>query len=136
MDRKRMNRWVAFWFFLPSSIALAYFVYYLSTFTPEAGVIGTARAEGSSYRIVPASPDRVILSKGTPQTIGNIRITYIGIQADAVVIDVTILDLDPDYAYRRSIPTRVAEQGFSIAQQRYQLISAGSSRLKMTRTNG
>ena len=136
MDQKRVNRWAAFWFFLPSSIALAYFVYYLSTFTPEAAAVPTARAQDAPYRIVPASPDRVILSKGTPQTIGNIRLTYMGIQADAVVIDVTILDLDPDYAYRRSIPTQVAEQGFSIAQQWYRLTSAGSSRLKMTRTNG
>ena len=131
-----MNKWVTFWFFLPSSIALAYFFFYLSTFTPEATAIPSARAANTTYQVTPASPERVILSKGTPQTLDNVRLTYLGLQADAVVIDVTILDLDPDYAYRRSIPTQAAEQGFSIAQRHYRLISAGNSRLKIVRTNG
>ncbi len=135
MDRPRMNNWIAFWFFLPSSIAIAYFIFNLATLPPDQIKAGP-KTDYASYQIVPASPDRVILTRDIPRTIDNVKLTYIGMDADAVVIDVTILDLDPDYAYRRAIPKHIAAQGFKMAQQQYRLISAGESRLKIARTNG
>jgi hypothetical protein len=135
MDRSRKNKRIAFWFFLPSSIAMAYFLFNLASFAaeqPEA----QPKAGHATYRIIPASPDRVILTKGIPRTIDKVRLTYLGMDDDSVVIDVTILDLDPDYAYRRMIPKQRAELGFSLAQQRYRLISAGNFRLKIARTKG
>ena len=91
------------------------------------------KTDYASYQIVPASPTSVILTKGIPRTIDKVKLTYLGVDADAVVIDVTILDLDPHYAYRRTIPKHIAVQGFKMAQQQYRLISAGRSRLKIAR---
>lgn len=135
MDRSRMNKWTAFWFFLPSSIAMAYFLFNLAMLSPDQ-IEAEPKADYASYQIAPASPNRVILTKGIPRTIDKVKLTYMGMDADAVVIDVTILDLDPHYAYRHTIPRHIAAQGFKMAQQQYRLISAGSSRLKITRTDG
>ena len=135
MDPVRMNKWAAFWFFLPSSLALAYFVFYLTTFTPQDAKAVTAKGT-RSFQIVPASPERVVLSKGLPRKVDGITLTYLGIEADAVVIDVTILALDPDYAYRRKIPRDIAESGFQIAQQGYRLVSARDARLTMIKISG
>jgi hypothetical protein len=135
MDQARMNKWSAFCFFLPSSLALAYFVFYLATFSP-APVGRQPLARNAPSPVAPASPERVILSRGTPQTVGKVRLTYEGMKADALVIDVTIPDLDPEYAYHLNIPTETARQGFRIAEHHYRLISAGRSRLKIARTKG
>ena len=135
MDRSRMNKWTAFWFFLPSSIAMAYFLFNLAMLSPDQ-IEAEPKADYAPYQIAPASPNRVILTKGIPRTIDKVKLTYMGMDADAVVIDVTILDLDPHYAYRHTIPRHIAAQGFKMAQQQYRLISAGSSRLKITRTDG
>lgn len=138
MDRPRMNKmnkWIAFWFFLASGIAMAYFLFNLAMLSPRQ-IKTEHKTDYACYQIAPASPNRVILTKGIPRTIDKVRLTYLGMDADAVVIDVTILDLDPHYAYRRTIPKHIAAQGFKMAQQRYRLISAGSSRLKIARTKG
>ena len=136
MDRSRTNKWIAFWFFLPSSIAMAYFLYNLAMFSPEQAEVKPKSGNDGPYQIVSASPGRVILTKGIPLILDKVKLTYLGMDDDSVVIDVTILDLDPHFAYRRTIPKRRAALGFSMAQQQYRLISAGSARLKIARTKG
>jgi hypothetical protein len=135
MDRSRINKQINLWFFLLSGLAMAYFISYLTKLDPQQ-VEAHPKAEQASYQIVPASPDRVILTKGIPRTIDNVKLTYQGMDDNDVVIDVTILSLDPQYAYRRTISKQIAMLGFSMAQQQYRLISAGSSRLKIARTKG
>lgn len=135
MDAERVNKWATFCFFVPSSIVLAYFVFYLSTFTPTEN----PSQPNSSHHLADLSApsivsDNVVLLKGQPKSLDKVQLTYLGIVTDAVVIDVTILELDPDYAYRRIIPTHIAKQGFYIAQQHYRVISAGNSKLKILRT--
>lgn len=138
MDRSRLNKWMTFWFFFPTSIAMVYFLFYLSTFAADAANMetGTSAKAKPAYQVTPAFPDRVILTKGVPRTVDRIKLTYLGMDDDSLIIDVTILDLDPQYAYRRAIPRQVAELGFSLGQQQYRLISVGSSRLKISRTSG
>lgn len=137
MDKSNVHKWSTFFFLVPSSLVLAYFVFYLATFTPS---YANARAYSSTapVRLVaPASPDKIILVKGQTQTIGGkIELTYQGMDTGFVVIDITLLDLDRNYAYRRKIPKKVAHHGFRLAQRQYQLISANGNRLKMVRSKG
>lgn len=117
---------------------MLYFLFYLATFAAGAANKEAAFAgkESRTYRTAPAWSDSVILTKGVPETVEGARLTYQGIDDDILIIDVTILALDPQYAYRRTIPRRTAELGFSLNEQQYRLISAGRSRLKISRTGG
>ncbi len=117
---------------------MVYFLFYLATFAAGADnkTADSSRTAKAAYHIVPASRDRLILTKGVPHTVDKVKLTYLGISDDALIIDVTILDLDPEYAYRREIPMPVAESGFSLGQQQYRLISAGNLKLKISRTSG
>lgn len=137
MDQSKVNKWSTLFFLVPSSLVLAYFVFYLATFTPS---YVDKRAEGSVTPvdlIAPTSPYKIILVKGQPQIIGGkIELTYQGLDTGYVVIDITLLDLDRNYAYRRKIPKNVAHRGFQLAQRQYQLISANRTRLKIIRNNG
>ena len=136
MDRSRTNKWIAFWFFLPSSIAMAYFLSYLAMFSPEQAESKPKSGNDGPYQIVSAPPDRMILTKGIPLILDKVKLTYLGMDDDSVVIDVTIFDLDPHFAYRRTIPKHRATLGFSMAQQQYRLISAKSARLIIAHTKG
>lgn len=135
MDESKMHKWATFWFFLPSSILLAYFVFYFTTatFSPTGGEPSTAQYRGDA----PSQPsENLILTKGEPKIMGQIQLTYQGLNAGSIVLDITLLDMDPGYAYRRKIPKQVAKQGFWMAQQYYRLISAGVSHLEIIRVDG
>lgn len=137
MDQSKQHKWSTIFFLVPSSLALAYFVFYLATFTPS---YADAHAPGSvspGRFADPAYPGKITLIKGQTRTIGGkIELTYQGLDTGFVVIDITLLDLDRDYAYRRKIPKKVAHRGFRLAQRQYQLISANRTRLKMFRSEG
>lgn len=137
MDQSKVHKWSTFFFLLPSSIVLAYLVFYLATFTPSYADARPSTSAATAGLIAPAAHKNIILVKGQTQTIGGkIELTYQGLDTGSVVIDITLLDLDRNYAYRRKIPKRVAHHGFQLAQRQYQLISANRSRLKMVRSNG
>ena len=137
MDKSNVHKWSTFFFLVPSSLALAYFVFYLATFTPSYADARDYSSAAPVRLIAPTSPDKIILVKGQTQTIGGkIELTYQGIDTGFVVIDITLLDLDRNYAYRRKIPKKVAQRGFQLAQRQYQLLSANGNRLKMVRSKG
>ena len=133
MDRSNTHKWVTFCFLLPSSLALACFVFYLTTFTPTAAVGLPATSLTASEA---SSPSKLFLSKDQVTTMGKIQLTYRGLNAESVVIDITLLDLDPEYAYRRAIPAKAAKIGFWLGQKKFQLLSASPSRLKIIRARG
>lgn len=134
MDKSNVHKWSTFFFLVPSSLALAYFVFYLATFTPSYADVRASSSTAPVRLATPSSPDKIILVKGQTKTIGGkIELTYQGIDTGFVVIDITLLDLDRNYAYRRKIPKKVAQRGFQLAQRQYQLLSANGSRLKMVR---
>jgi hypothetical protein len=137
MNQAKMHKWSTFLFLVPSSFALAYFVFYMATFTPSYANTLTDSNVAQFSSIAPAAPDKIILVKGKTQTIGGrVELTYQGLDTGYVVIDITLLDLDRHYAYRRKIPKKVAHRGFQLAQRHYQLISANRTRLKIMRSRG
>jgi hypothetical protein len=64
------------------------------------------------------------------------KLTYRGIRGDRIMLDVTLLDLDPGYAYRRDIDIRSAERGFWLAEKYFRLLSARRSVLEIMRSRG
>jgi hypothetical protein len=99
MDQSKVHKWSIFLFLVPSSLALAYFVFYLATFTPS---YANTHANIAQVGLTsPACADKIILVKGQTQTIGGkVELTYQGLDTGYVVIDITLLDLDRHYAYR------------------------------------
>ena len=78
----------------------------------------------------------MILSRGQTVTVGKIKLTYQGIAGNQIFLDVTWLELDPGYAYRRDIDIHAAEKGFWMAQTYFRMVSAGRSVLQIVRVQG
>jgi len=65
--------------------------------------------------------DRVVLIKDEGVALGRTRVVYRGLSEGIIHIDVTLLDLDPSYAYPRHISKDDARKGIPIGARRYRL---------------
>jgi hypothetical protein len=129
MERATTSRWLAFWFFIPSSLAMLYFVLNLASRAPSCATgVTTANA---APKEVHASLHSVDLAKGRATVIGNMMLTYQGIRGNHLALEITLLDLNPDVVYRRDIPIPAAERGFWMAEQDFRMVSAGRSLLQI-----
>lgn len=93
----------------------------------EAGVIGE---DGAGVEWEPGT--KVVLMKNRPTRVGSSLLVYRGLEAaGAVRIDLTIPALDPERVY--SVRILLDERGkpFTMAQQRYKLLSAGRSAVRL-----
>lgn len=136
MDKERTNKWLAVGIFLPSALIFAYFIHYLAIFLLNPPPTQNGGAQIQSTLVRPGPSDKVVLAKGQLVSLGNVHLVYRGLDSDAIVLDVTLQAMDPEYAYRRRITKQMARQGFHVDQQRYKLVSASKSRLKIIRCQG
>ena len=67
------------------------------------------------------------------QTIGNLKITYRGIESKTLLLDLVILDLDKDYAYLRRIPIKKAKSGFHLSDQAFFAQYIGPTKIDLAR---
>ena len=86
-----------------------------------------ARTGPGSYR----QDARVNLVLGQPVTVGKLEMTYLGVSAGQLNLDIILLDLDPEYVYSRSIPAQKAKQGFTVSDYRFRAISMNKKRLRL-----
>lgn len=129
MERSPMSRWLAFWLFIPSSLAMLYFIHNLASRAPGyAAGVSTANAAPKEIR---AARNRVDLAKGRATVVGNMMLTYRGIRGNHIALEITLLDLNPDVVYRQDIPIPAAERGFWLAEQYFRMVSAGRSVLQI-----
>ena len=97
---------------------------------------GSNAGAGNSTEAVHA-PDRIIRTDGSfalvpDQTgaVGPIHIVFRGMERPRHLrMDVTIPELDPFYAYPYTIDTASAKNGFTMAGQRFRLLSANRTRI-------
>ena len=75
---------------------------------------------------------KYILHRDIQKRIGRSLVTYRG-KADGskIKLDVVVLDLDPDVAYKNIVDISRAKQSFRAGDERFELISAGSLRLRV-----
>lgn len=95
----------------------------------ESGVMGDG-AEVLAWK----KGAKIFLKKDRRTVVGDTVLVYRGLDdTDAVRIDVTIPELDPQTHYRMRIPVPEGRKGFRMARQQYRLLSANRSgvRLKM-----
>jgi hypothetical protein len=75
---------------------------------------------------------KYILHKDIRKQIGRSLVTYRGKSSGhKIKLDVVVLDLDPKVTYSRTIDISRAKRSFHIGDERYELISAGSLRLRI-----
>ena len=70
------------------------------------------------------SVDRVILMRGEAVTVNRTRLVFQGLNDNAILMDLYVLDLDSKYPYPKQIPRSVAREGFRLGSGRYQLLTA------------
>lgn len=79
-----------------------------------------------------AGKTKYILHKDVQKQIGRSLVTYRGkTDGSKILLDVVVLDLDPDVAYRRIIDISQTKTHFQAGEERFAFISAGSLRLRV-----
>jgi hypothetical protein len=136
MNQRTKNRkWAVVLFFAAVGLVLGYFVSVLISASANPTYLRwTARPP----EMVPKKPsptgDDFILTIHHQQRIDNLKITYRGVQSGAVVFDLVVMDLDPQYAYLRRIPITTAARGFQLSTHHFKLESAGQTNMQISRT--
>jgi hypothetical protein len=80
----------------------------------------------------PVPKGRTVLRIGEPQTVDGVTLVYRGIQDGELLIDLTVLALDPDAAYPYRIPIRRAGQGLRLGGETFKLVSHGKRQLTIS----
>jgi hypothetical protein len=75
--------------------------------------------------------DQWLLRKDQPLTMDDLKITYRGMVRGEILLDVTLLQLDTQYAYRRTVPEALAHRGVQLGQRFFKITTARSNYLKL-----
>ena len=89
----------------------------------------------SSINLSSVTDERVVLVKDEPVTVARCRMVYRGLVGDSALLDLYLLDLDPEYAYPRRIPRSAEGEVLNLGGRHYRLESAHWGQVVMTRLN-
>ncbi len=84
-----------------------------------------------SQQVAQTIESRLILLRNESQTVGKLKITYLGIADGSLRFDVNILDLDPNFAYRYTVPLAHAKKRFRIAEQYFQAQATSQRKVRL-----
>jgi hypothetical protein len=133
MENGPKRKWLSILFFSLSGIIFGTALYLItvgSAPSPEKTTVTVASAVNALP--YPDEPRVVIsLKRGERQRLGKVDIVYQGVKNKKLRLDVFILDLDPQYAYRHAITLDQAEDGFRVGGVDLELLSAWDSRAKI-----
>ncbi|GEM_PF-3509728 len=127
-----------------TSLLILYWVIY--TFFPEtSSELIPVRAPLTSRIMRPIEPapsmhvkgNEITLPRDQELTFNRARLVYRGLEGECLKIDVALLDLDPSYYYKHRINLTEAKRGVTIGGQRFSVIAANKSvlRLKLASTS-
>jgi len=133
MENAQKRKWLSILFFSLSGIIFGTSLYLIttgSTPSPEKMTIPVASAVnalpyGDQSRVT------ITLKRDTRQRLGNLDIIYRGVENRKLRLDVFVLELDPQYAYRHAIALNQASNGFRVGGVKFELLSARDSRAKI-----
>jgi hypothetical protein len=120
MDSEQKNAWLGLLGLSVGGVMIFTVLYY-------ANVLAT-RPE--TYSSDPGR-DKIVLALDEGLQIGSERIIYKGLaEGGRFTMAVVLLAMDPEYPYIHNIGIREAKDGFSLVGHRFELISAGRSRVR------
>lgn len=129
MRNLKLHRYLTVVFFLGCGLFVTYCVYYLVN-PPSSPHSAPAITASAKVQKAKTSADCVFV-RGQANAVDNLELRYVGLEKDIILIDVTIVDLDPEYAYRHRIPKKSARNGFQVAGKSFKLLSVNDSVLKL-----
>lgn len=130
MDSANGQKWLIVSFFSAISMLFIYFI--VSIALDRTDKTYSARLERA--RVGPGSyhqGEKINLVKDQPLAVEKIRMTYRGRSSGALLIDLVLLELDPEYIYSRQIPLSEARNGFRISNHRFMVTSINDKRIKL-----
>ena len=129
-ERTQGQKWLLTAFFTAIGLFFIYFI--ISVSKGNVDPVYNRRPPGMPLRTdAPRTAGELVLHKDQPQTFGRLLLTYRGISNGDLVLDVVLLELDPDYPYRHRIPKNSAAQGFRMANTDFRILSAGPKKLSL-----
>ncbi len=83
------------------------------------------------------TPDQVVLPKNEKFVIGRNCLVYKGVEKKIVVLDLYLLDMDPEQAYEKRFPKKEAKKEMRMGSDTYRLLSVNDRymTLKIVRTS-
>ena len=136
MEETRKRRWLIILFFTVLTVLFVSFIYFGFKGPIDPRYRRRLEEAVQQYRKqADAKKDtiNVVLSKGKTRQIGNIVLGYRGIENDTLLIDVIILELDPEMTYPHKIPSSKKKQEIRLGGQPFKIISAGKSSVHLRR---
>ena len=79
--------------------------------------------------------DKITLVKNESITVNDCRLVFKGLEKDRILLDLYLLDLDPQYAYQQTISKAAAHRGIRLGDAEYRLISVGKDMLRLKTSN-
>ena len=139
----RGSKGVAILFFTLVIALFSWFIYFLAVGNSDPAYYWRQSSNRQPTPLQPAAPNldsgtssaagatRLILLRNEAQTVGKLKITYLGIVDKHLLFDVNILDLDPNFAYRYTIPLAQAKERFRITEQYFQAQATSNNKLRL-----
>jgi len=133
MENKTKKKWLTVLFFSLSGIIFGTSLYLIATSTTAATAQTPATVASAAGALPYPDGPRVTmtLKRDMRQRLGKLDIIYRGVKNRKLRLDVFILELDPQYAYRRTIALSEASEGFRVGGVQLELLSARDSRAKI-----
>lgn len=134
------GRGVAILFFTLVIALFAYFIYFLVAGNTDPAYYWQRQNQRATRTLTPPTSGKrgtpldkgLILIRNKAQTVGKLRITYLGLADKHLLFDVHLLDLDPNFAYRYTIPLNQAKERFRIAEQYFKAHATSNSKIRLT----
>jgi hypothetical protein len=132
---------VAILFFTLIIALFAYFIYFLVAGNTDPAYYWqrqTQRGATSASRSPTSVKSGAALDKGfilirnKAETVGKLRITYLGTADKHLLFDVHLLDLDPNFAYRYTIPLDQAKERFRIGDRFFKAHAISNGKIRLT----
>ncbi len=76
-----------------------------------------------------STPDQVILTKNEKLTIDRTCVVFLGVDKKWILIDLYLLDLDPEQPYEKRYNKKKAKKEMLLGERRYRLISVNNTHL-------
>jgi len=130
MESASRQKWLLISFFSAISLFFIYFIVFVAFNKTDASYsarLESARVGTGSYQ----QSERIQLIIDQPLDVGTIQMTYRGRSSGDVLIDLVLLDLDPQYIYSRRVPIKAARNGFHISNRRFTVTAINDRRLRL-----
>ena len=133
MNNETKKKWLPVLFFSLSGVIFGTCLYLIATSAttvtaPPPATVASA-ADALPYPDGPLVT--MTLKRDMRQRLGKLDIIYRGVKNQKLRLDVFILELDPQYAYRRTIALSEASEGFRVGGVQLALLSARDSGAKI-----